>query len=149
VKVRRVVTIDDGDGHGVVASDGEPAMFGGADSAEGVDIGVVWAITDTPPDLASGIDAEHPAWNLGPIPLGCARWSMLTFHPGARARGMHRTQTIDFVQIISGEIDLVLGGGEEVRLGPGDAVVQRGATHAWENRGDQPCVMSAIMLTAR
>jgi quercetin dioxygenase-like cupin family protein len=149
MNLRRVVTIDDDEGRGVVVSDGAPAMFGGADSAEGVEIGVLWAITDPPPDLAHDIDSAHPAWNLGPVPPGGARWSMITFHPGARARGMHRTHTVDFVQVIRGEIDLVLSGGEEVRLREGDAVVQRGATHAWENRSDQPCVLSAMMLTAR
>ena len=130
-------------------SDGPPAMFGGVDSPEGVEIEVMWVITDSPPDLNKGAEVEHPAWSLGAVPVGGTRWSMLTFHPGARARGMHRTQTVDFVQVVSGEIYLVLGGGEERRLGPGDAVVQQGATHAWENRSDEPCVMSAIMLTAR
>ena len=147
--VRRVVTIDDDGGRGVVVSDGAPATFGGADSAEGVEIAVMWAITDPPPELGQNVDSDHPAWNLGPVPVGGARWTMLTFHPGARARGMHRTETLDFVQVISGEIVLVLSGGDERHLGPGDAVVQRGATHSWENRSDQPCVMSAIMVTAR
>jgi quercetin dioxygenase-like cupin family protein len=109
----------------------------------------MWAITDVPPDLGQAIDPDHSAWKLGPVPVGGARWTMLTFHPGARARGMHRTQTIDFVQVISGEIYLVLSGGDELRLGPGDTVVQRGATHAWENRTDEPCVMSAIMVTTQ
>src|SRR5688572_4679107 len=108
---RRIVTIDDGEGRGVVASETAPTVFGGADSAEGVEIEVVWVVTDTPPDLSREPDADHPAWSLGPVPLGGARWSMLTFYPGARARGMHRTQTIDFVQIVRGEIYLVLGDG--------------------------------------
>lgn len=145
---RRIVTIDDGNGRGVVESDGAPPIFGGADSAEGVEIEVMW-VTDAPPDLNREIDTDHPAWSLGPVPVGGARWSMLTFFPGARARGMHRTQTIDFVQVISGDIYLVLGDAEERRLGPGDTVVQRGAPHAWENRSDHPCVMSAVMMTAR
>ena len=145
---RRIVTIDDGNGRGVVESDGAPSMYGGADSAEGVEIEVMWVVTDAPPDL-DRVDADHPAWNLGPVPVGGTRWSMLTFYPGAKARGMHRTQTIDFVQVISGEIYLVLGDGEERRLGPGDSVVQRGATRAWENRSNEPCVVSAIMMTAR
>jgi quercetin dioxygenase-like cupin family protein len=143
------VTIDDGNGRGVVESDGAPPMFGGAESAEGVEIEVMWVVTDAPPDLNREIDTDHPAWSLGPVPVGGARWSMLTFYPGARARGMHRTQTIDFVQVISGEIHLVLGDAEERCLGPGDTVVQRGAPHAWENRSDHPCVMSAVMMTAR
>jgi quercetin dioxygenase-like cupin family protein len=146
---RRIVTIDDGDGRGVVESDDAPAMFGGADSPEGVDIEVMWVITDAPPDLGGAVDLDHPAWSLGAVPTGGARWSMLTFYPGAKARGMHRTHTIDFVQVIRGEIYLVLSDTEERRLGPGDTVVQRGATHAWENRSDAPCVMSAIMMTAR
>ena len=146
---RRIVTIDDGEGRGRIESDGAPTMFGGADSAEGVEIEVMWVVTESPPDLSRATDTDHPAWSLGPVPVGGARWSMLTFYPGARARGMHRTQTVDFVQVISGEIYLVLGEAEERRLGPGDTVVQQGATHAWENRSDEPCVMSAIMLTAR
>jgi len=53
---------------------------------------------------------------------------------------MHRTQSIDVVVIISGEVDLVLDGGEEVHLLPGDSVIQRGTMHAWCNRGPEPCV---------
>ena len=67
-------------------SDGPPAMFGGVDSPEGVEIEVMWVITDSPPDLNKGADVEHPAWSLGAVPVGGTRWSMLTFHPGAGAR---------------------------------------------------------------
>jgi quercetin dioxygenase-like cupin family protein len=145
---RRVVTVEAG-GSGVVVSDGPPQVFGRPDSPEGVEIGVFWVSADSPPDLQTNEDPAHPAWNMSPVPGHGCRWTRLTFHPGARARGMHRTQTLDFVQVISGEIHLVLSGGEERKLGPGDAVVQRGATHAWENRSDQPCVLSAVMLNAR
>ncbi len=146
---RRVVTVDRAAGDAVVVSDGAVSQFGGRDSPEGVEVAVVWVSTDGPPDLAEGEQPHHPAWQMGPVPGAGCRWTMLTFHPGAHARGMHRTHTLDFVQVISGEIHLVLPSGEERRLGPGDSVVQRGATHSWQNRGTEPCVMSAVMLNAR
>jgi mannose-6-phosphate isomerase-like protein (cupin superfamily) len=60
--------------------------------------------------------------------------------------GMHQTPTIDFITVISGEIDLRLDDGKEVRLKPGDCVVQRGTMHSWRNRTAQPCLMSAVMI---
>ena len=57
-------------------SDGPPAMFGGVDSPEGVEIEVMWVITDSPPDLNKGAEVEHPAWSLGAVPVGGTRWSM-------------------------------------------------------------------------
>ncbi len=61
---------------------------------------------------------------------------------------MHRTPTIDVIVIISGEVDLVLDGGEEVHLLPGDSVIQRGTKHAWRNTGPEPCVVVAFMVGA-
>ena len=59
--------------------------------------------------------------------------------------GRHRTDSIDLVQILSGHITLMLDE-DEVDLGPGDFVVQRGTWHAWSNRGDEPCVFQAMMI---
>jgi mannose-6-phosphate isomerase-like protein (cupin superfamily) len=61
---------------------------------------------------------------------------------------MHRTPTIDIVVVISGAMDLVLDGGEEVHLQPGDSVIQRGTMHAWRNQGPEPCVAVAFMVRA-
>ena len=43
----------------------------------------------------------------------------------ARGPGMHRTDTIDLLVVVSGEVDLVLEA-ETVRLSAGDCIVQRG-----------------------
>lgn len=59
--------------------------------------------------------------------------------------GMHETQTIDVVVIISGTVRLVLENDERV-LSAGDIVVQRGTNHAWEVVGDQPLVALAVLI---
>lgn len=63
------------------------------------------------------------------------------------APGMHTTDTIDIVTVISGEIFLLLDEGEK-HMRPGDTVVIRGVKHAWRNRGDEPCVISAVHVSA-
>ena len=60
--------------------------------------------------------------------------------------GLHATTTQDYVTVISGRVDLRLPDGEQVRLGPGDVVVQRGTEHAWRNPGPDPLVLHVVML---
>lgn len=63
--------------------------------------------------------------------------------------GMHTTDTIDFDVVISGEVWLELDDGAEVRLGPGDCVVQNGTRHRWHNRTAEPCVIAVALLGTR
>ena len=60
---------------------------------------------------------------------------------------MHVTETIDYVVVISGELNLVLDD-SEVPLRPGDCLVQRGTSHAWRNTGTGPCRLAAILIDA-
>lgn len=62
--------------------------------------------------------------------------------------GMHRTDTVDLIIILSGEVWCKFED-SEVLLKAGDSLIQRGATHAWRNRGHEPCVMAAIIIGAR
>jgi mannose-6-phosphate isomerase-like protein (cupin superfamily) len=64
---------------------------------------------------------------------------------GSGIPGMHETETVDIVTIISGELWVVVETGETL-LKPGDTLVQRGTRHAWRNRGDVPAVMVAIQI---
>lgn len=61
--------------------------------------------------------------------------------------GMHTTDTIDIVTVISGEIFILLEEGEKL-MQPGDTIVIRGVKHAWSNRGSVPCVISAVHVSA-
>lgn len=63
--------------------------------------------------------------------------------------GMHTTDTVDFDVVISGEAWLELDDGAEVRLGPGDCVVQNGTRHRWHNRTSEPCVIAVALLGAK
>jgi mannose-6-phosphate isomerase-like protein (cupin superfamily) len=59
--------------------------------------------------------------------------------------GMHRTETVDVVTVVDGEIWMVMDEGETC-LRAGDTLVQRGTRHAWQNRSDRPCTLSTVML---
>jgi uncharacterized cupin superfamily protein len=61
---------------------------------------------------------------------------------------MHKTPSVDYIILLSGEITLVLDDGE-VDLKPFDAVVQRGTNHAWVNRGSEPALLMAVLVSAR
>ena len=71
--------------------------------------------------------------------------------PGARGDTsrhpmMHKTPTVDYIVLLSGEISLVLDEGDPVELKPFDAVVQRGVGHSWLNTGREPALLVAIMV---
>jgi mannose-6-phosphate isomerase-like protein (cupin superfamily) len=66
-------------------------------------------------------------------------------HP--RHPGMHRTSTVDYAVILSGEIDMLLDEAD-VHLKAGDVVVQQATNHAWTNRGSEPCRIAFILIDA-
>jgi len=66
--------------------------------------------------------------------------SLKSLHPG-----MHKSDTIDYVVILSGEIHLILEC-EEVLVRTGDVIVQGGVPHSWSNRSSQPCVLLAVVV---
>lgn len=61
---------------------------------------------------------------------------------------MHKTLSVDYAYILSGEVILRLDNDEEKLLKPGDFVVQRGAMHAWNNFTTEPCDLLGIMIGA-
>jgi quercetin dioxygenase-like cupin family protein len=61
---------------------------------------------------------------------------------------MHRTRTVDYAVILSGEIEMLLDD-SEVHLNAGDVVIQRGTNHAWVNRGNEPCKVAFVLIDAQ
>ena len=65
----------------------------------------------------------------------------------SRHPAMHKTRTVDYIVLLSGEVTMLMDEGE-VDLNPGDVVVQRGTNHAWVNRTEQPAVLVAVLVDA-
>ncbi len=61
---------------------------------------------------------------------------------------MHRTRTVDYAVVLSGEIDMRLDD-SVVHLKAGDVVIQQATNHAWINRGTQPCRMLFVLMDAK
>ncbi len=65
----------------------------------------------------------------------------------ARHPNMHKTDTVDYIILLSGEVTMLLDDGE-VAMKPLDVVIQRGTNHAWVNYGNEPAVLAAILIDA-
>ena len=61
---------------------------------------------------------------------------------------MHRTRSVDYAVVLSGEIEMMLDT-TSVHLQPGDVVVQQATNHAWVNRGKQPCRILFVLMDAK
>ncbi len=71
-------------------------------------------------------------------------------HTGGPVRHahMHRTRSIDYAIVLSGEIWAVMDEGE-TRMMAGDMLIQRGTNHAWANRSNTPCVVAFVLIDAK
>ena len=71
-------------------------------------------------------------------------------HPGGPVRHahMHRTRSIDYAIILSGEIWAIMDEGE-TKMVAGDVLIQRGTNHAWANRSGAPCVVAFVLIDAK
>jgi quercetin dioxygenase-like cupin family protein len=58
---------------------------------------------------------------------------------------MHKTETIDYIILLKGDVTLILDQ-EEVDIKPFDVVVQRGTNHAWVNNGSDPALLIAVLI---
>jgi mannose-6-phosphate isomerase-like protein (cupin superfamily) len=61
---------------------------------------------------------------------------------------MHRTRTVDYAIIMSGEIDMMLDDAV-VHVKAGDVVVQQATNHAWINRGKEPCRIIFVLMDSK
>jgi quercetin dioxygenase-like cupin family protein len=80
-------------------------------------------------------------------PAGGSRIGVLDIAPGNSKHPPHRTDTVDYVICLFGEVDLDLDD-SRVTLRAGDILVQCGTNHAWVNRGDQPARLVFVLLDA-
>lgn len=142
--IRRVVTTHDETGAAVILSDGALSMapFPGAD-AKGA---VVWTTGSVPADNAADVKGERR--DAGASLKGGSVMRITEFGPRF-VSPMHRTHSIDYVMVLSGELEMEMDSGARVLLAPGDTVVQRGGAHLWRNPSyDRPCRIVVCMIEA-
>jgi len=109
----------------------------------------IWTTDGTPADIAVGEAVEDTgARQLGTAPpRNGSRFVVIDYPPGNKGV-MHRTDTIDYVIVISGEIDMEMDA-STVKLKAGDVLVQRGTHHAWHNRGKTPARLAFVLIDAK
>ena len=109
---------------------------------------LIWSTDSTPADISLGETIE----DLGARMLGTAppangtRFAVIDFPPGNEPR-MHRTETIDYVIVLEGEIEMDMDA-STVKLKAGDIMVQRGTNHAWANRSAKRARVAFVLIDA-
>src|SRR5258708_37236534 len=133
--LRRVVTGHDRNNVAKVIIDGPPNNSKGG--ASGATSTLIWSTDQTPADCAVGEDIEDRGARIigTPPPENGSRFAVIEFPPGNPGR-MHRTETIDYVVVICGELDMDIDD-STLRLNAGDALVQRATSHARAHPGPQ------------
>jgi hypothetical protein len=173
VGIRRVVTGTSAEGKSVVVSDGHVAPVT-PKLMPGTEFFSLWG-DDGPPALPS--DGTEPAYSSWFPPPGGYRFEVITIPPDATPRpadldvaaatvevnralpgllevmekddpGMHATDSVDFVCVLSGRCLMRLHDGVTVALGPGDTVVQNGTRHGWRVPHTEPCRLLCISIGA-
>ena len=168
--VRRVVTGHDASNQSVIVADGAATRVYDDLGEPGLVFHEIWHTTETPAIIdRRQHEAAEDRLMLAP-PSNGVRIRVLDIPPesgqadmdavfeniGAadakvdsdRHRSFHRTETIDFGIVLSGEIVLLLDEGETT-VRAGDIVVQRGTNHGWANRTDQPCRIAFVLIDGR
>lgn len=110
---------------------------------------LIWCTDSMPCDMPIGEDFEDMgARILGTYPpQNGTRFIVMQVDPGAPG-AMHRTETIDYIVCIEGEIDMDMDE-STVTLRAGDAMVQRGTNHSWVNRSDRPAKLAIVLIDAK
>ncbi len=138
-KTRRVVTGHNKDGRSMVKWDAEIESKPGREHFEKTDL---WATDSLPAHLT---EDDPTQWkDLGTSLADGSVFRLCHFKPGVAER-WHRTDSLDYGIVLSGELEMQLDEGE-VHLKTGDIVIQRGTIHNWVNRGTEPCVMAFILI---
>jgi naringenin degradation protein FdeH len=176
--IRRVVTGHDREGHAIVISDGPAPSVHRNDLHPDFRSTEIWRTFEIPVPISAasteptgGPRRQLPASNgtvlrINSFPPDSNSFGQMTpqqsadvfaklgnrsastFAHGGRHPLMHRTETVDYAIVLSGEITMVLDK-QDVDLKAGDVVVQCGTNHAWSNRSAENCVIAFVLIDGR
>jgi quercetin dioxygenase-like cupin family protein len=145
--IRRVITGHDANNVAKVLIDG-PAANAKYPSPGTVST-LMWCTDGAPAAIPVGEAVE----DMGARIIGTAppahgsRFAVIDFPPGNTPH-MHRTETVDYVIVLEGEIEMDMDA-STVKLKAGDIMVQRGTNHAWANRSDRRARVAFVLIDAQ
>jgi len=143
LKIRRVVTGHDEQGRAMVLIDENVTNV--ISSRPGAQSTVIWSSAGFPVNNDGGQDPSHQ--DIATTIDNGTVFRIVSYGPGVAPRN-HRTDSLDYAVVISGEIDMDLDIGS-VHLKAGDVVVQRGTIHNWVNKGKEPCVIAFTLIASK
>ena len=143
--IRRIVTGHDAKGKAKVLIDAPATNV--KSSRPGQFSTLLWCTDDAPAAMPVGEDVEDMGERkLGTYPPERGTRFMIAEYPPGNVPRRHRTETIDYIIVLSGQIEMDLDEGEMVTMGPGDVMIQRGTYHAWRNPGPEVCRMAFVLV---
>jgi len=169
-KVRRVVTGHDVQGRSTFIYDGIAPNVKEMESMPGLALTDLWETTTAPADNSGTEDATARPVRLVPPHTGSV-FRIVEFPPDSHWRSgdaaeaftsigaadapdlesndpmRHKTSTIDYIVVLKGEMYAILDSGETL-LKSGDVFVQRGTMHSWSVRGNESCIIAAVLIGA-
>ena len=171
-RMRRVVTGHDKSGNSVFLQDGLAKNIKEMASMPGLALTDLWETTSAPANNEGKEDAAKRPVRLEP-PKGGTIVRIVEFPPDSAWRDkadanaafnsigaghakdksnadpmMHKTATVDYIIVLKGQIYAIMEKGETL-LREGDILIQRGTNHSWSVRGKKPCVVAAILVSAK
>ena len=140
--VRRVVTGHDPEGRAIFLSDRayDPVDIPSGDAA----FALVWTAPDLPVDNNDPTDGRER--DAGLTLHGGSVIRVTDMYPGQQSP-FHRTSSLDYGIVLSGQLELELDDGAKTLLRPGDIVIQRGTMHLWRNPSTTETCRIVFVLT--
>lgn len=142
-EIRRVITGHDDQGNAIIKRDETMISH---ERLPGYQAMTVWCTREFP------VNNDEDAFNdAEPGPKGQRVLVRIAeMEPNAPSSGiLHRTETLDYAVVLSGECDMELDNGEMIRgLKAGDVVIQRGTNHGWISRGTAPVRFLFVLIDA-
>lgn len=143
--IRRIVTTHDASGKALVMMDG-PAPRRELRGRGNLST-LIWGSDESPAEVWTDEDFGLRDNDIPPPPRGS--WFRIIDYPPHMTGRMHRTDTVDYVVCMAGEIDMELDDGATVHMAAGDVMIQQGTNHSWINSGDAPCRVAFALLDAK
>jgi mannose-6-phosphate isomerase-like protein (cupin superfamily) len=170
-RVRRVLTGHDADGKSMFLMDGLAPNVKEMASMPGLALTDLWETKGAPARNEGSADSADRPVRLEP-PASGTILRIVEFPPDSAWRGrtdgregfdsigaghaqdahssdpmMHKTASVDYIIVLKGEIYAIMDKGETL-LKAGDILVQRGTNHSWSVRGNEPCIIAAVLVSA-